>query len=72
MRRERIAEVWAFVRHDPVGRWLGIAWAVIAWFALTWLSVGVALLLLVMSALVLTAQRRRRDFVVEDELDDLF
>ena len=70
--RDRITELWGFVRNDPVGRWLGIAWAIVAWFALTWLSLTVAAALVFMSALVIAAQRRRRDFVVEDELDDLF
>ena len=41
--------LWQFVRHDPVGRWLGIAWAVVAWFALTWLSLTVTVLLLLVS-----------------------
>ena len=67
------AALWEFVRRDPVGRWLGIAWAFVAWFALAWLSLAVTCLLLLMSIVLVYMQRRRRDldFGV-DELDDLF
>jgi hypothetical protein len=66
------AAVWEFVRRDPVGRWLGIAWAVVAWFALTWLSLTVMMLLVFMSALLVFFQRRRRELLLlEDDLDDL-
>jgi uncharacterized membrane protein len=65
------AALWQFVRNDPVGRYLGIAWGVIAWFALTWLSLTVALLLVLMTVVLVFFQRRRRDLVIEDDLDDL-
>ena len=66
------AAVWEFVRRDPVGRWLGIAWAVVAWFALTWLSLTVFLMLVFMTIVLVFFQRRRRDLLlVEDDLDDL-
>lgn len=65
--------LWQFVRHDPIGRWLGIAWAVFAWFALTWLSLTVTVLLLLVSAALVHVQRRRRDLDLGlDELDDLY
>ncbi len=70
--RDRIRELWGFVRDDPIGRWLGTAWAIVAWFALAWMSVVVALALVLMSALLIATQRHRRDLVVDDELDDLF
>jgi hypothetical protein len=66
------AAVWEFVRRDPVGRRLGIAWAGVAWFALTWLSLTVMMLLVFMSALLVFFQRRRRELLLlEDDLDDL-
>jgi hypothetical protein len=66
------AAVWEFVRRDPVGRWLGITWAVVAWFALTWLSLVVTLMLVLMSVVLVAFQRRRRDLLLlEDDLDDL-
>jgi hypothetical protein len=65
--------LWQFVRHDPIGRWLGIAWGVVAWFALTWLSLTVTVLLLLVSAALVYVQRRRRDLDLGlDELDDLY
>jgi hypothetical protein len=65
--------LWQFVRRDPVGRWLGIAWAVIAWFALTWLSLMVTLLLVLLSVALVYTERRRRDLDLGlDELDDLY
>jgi Flp pilus assembly protein TadB len=67
------AAIWHFVRHDRMGRWFGIAWAVVAWFALTWLSLTVLVMLLVVSVTLFFVQRRRRDLEpVTDELDDLF
>jgi hypothetical protein len=77
LRREREPEVkdaaalWHFVRSDPVGRRMGIAWAVVAWFALTWLSVLMTSLLLLVSAAVVITERKRRDTFVEDDLEDL-
>lgn len=68
---ENFAAVWRFVRHDPLGQWLGGAWAVVAWFALTWLSLSVALVLLVLTVAMVVMQRRRADLVVDDDLDDL-
>ncbi len=65
------AALWQFVRNDPVGRWVGIAWAVTAWFALTWMSLTVAMLLPCLAALAFVLQRRRGE-IVDDELDDLF
>jgi hypothetical protein len=68
-----LVALWQFVRHDPIGRWLGIAWAVVAWFALTWLSLTVTVLLLLVSGALVYVQRRRRDLDLElDELDDLY
>jgi len=65
--------LWQFIRRDPVGRWLGIAWAVVAWFALTWISLTVTALLLLVSAALVYVQRRRRDLDLGlDELDDLY
>jgi hypothetical protein len=67
------AALWQFVRHDRIGRPLGIAWAVVAWFALTWLSLAVFLMLLLVTAALVVVERRRRDLEpVADELDDLF
>jgi hypothetical protein len=63
--------IWRFVRRDPVGKWLGIGWAVVAWFALTWLSVTVAALLAAITIALVVAERKRRDFVVDDDFDDL-
>jgi len=65
------AALWHFVRSDPVGRRMGIAWAVVAWFALTWLSVLMTSLLLLVSAAVVITERKRRDTFVEDDLEDL-
>lgn len=65
------AALWHFVRHDPVGRRMGIAWAVVAWFALTWLSLLMAAVLVLVTTAVLVVERKRRDLVVEDDLDDL-
>jgi len=66
------AAVWEFVLRDPVGRWLGIAWAVVAWFALTWLSLVVTMMLVLMTIVLVVFQRRRRDLLlVEDDLEDL-
>jgi hypothetical protein len=70
--KDNAAALWRFVRNDRVGRGLGIAWAIVAWFALTWLSLGVTLLLFALSAGLVVAERKRRDVVVEDDLDDLF
>jgi hypothetical protein len=67
------AAIWHFVRHDRVGRPLGITWAVIAWFALTWLSLSVFVLLVFVTVALLYTQRQRRDLEpTTDELDDLF
>jgi Flp pilus assembly protein TadB len=67
------AAIWHFVRHDRMGRWFGIAWAVVAWFALTWLSLSVLIMLLIVSIALFVMQRRRRDLEpVTDELEDLF
>jgi hypothetical protein len=63
--------IWRFVRRDPVGKWLGIGWAVVAWFALTWLSVTVTLFLVALTIALVVAERKRRDLVVDDDLDDL-
>jgi hypothetical protein len=65
------AALWHFVRHDPVGRPMGIAWAGVAWFALTWLSLMMAVVLLLFTTALLVVERKRRDLVVEDDLDDL-
>jgi hypothetical protein len=65
------AALWHFVRHDPVGRRMGIAWAAVAWLALTWLSLMMTALLLLFTTAVLVVERKRRDLVVEDDLDDL-
>lgn len=65
------AALWHFVRHDPVGRRMGIAWAVVAWFALTWLSLLMAAVLVLVTTAVLVVERKRRDLVIEDDLDDL-
>ena len=65
------AALWHFVRHDPVGRRMGIAWAIVAWFALTWLSLLMAAVLVLVTTAVLVVERKRRDLVVEDDLDDL-
>jgi Flp pilus assembly protein TadB len=69
--KDNAAALWHFVRNDRLGRAIGIAWAVVAWFALTWLSLGVTVLLLALSATLVVAERKRRDVVVEDDLDDL-
>ncbi len=67
------AALWQFVRQDPIGRWLGISWAVVAWFALTWLSLTVAILLVLLTVALVYMQRRRRDADLGlDELDDLY
>ncbi len=67
------AALWQFVRKDPIGRWLGISWAVVAWFALTWLSLIVGILLLLLTAALVYTERRRRDVDLGlDELDDLY
>ena len=67
------AEVWEFVRRDPVGRWLGIVWAMVAWFALTWLSLLVTVLLVLLTVALVYVERRRRDIDLGlDELDDLY
>jgi hypothetical protein len=29
-----VAALLQFVIHDPIGRWLGITWAIAVWFAL--------------------------------------
>jgi uncharacterized membrane protein len=50
---------------------MGGAWAAVAWCALTWLSLGVALLLVLLTVAMVALQRRRADLVVEDDLDDL-
>jgi hypothetical protein len=65
------AALWHFVRHDPIGRRLGIAWGVVAWFALTWLSLLMTAVLALFTTAVLVVERRRRDLVIEDDLDDL-
>jgi Flp pilus assembly protein TadB len=69
--KDAAAALWHFVRNDPVGRRLGIAWAVVAWFALTWLSLLMTAVLVLFTTAVLVAQRKRRGIVVEDDLDDL-
>ena len=67
------ATLWQFIRRDPVGRWLGIAWAVVAWFALTWLSLGVGIVLVLLTVALVYTERRRRDVDLGvDELDDLY
>jgi hypothetical protein len=67
------AALWQFVRRDPIGRWLGIAWGVVAWFALTWLSLSVTVLLFLVTIAVVYMERRRRDLDLGlDELDDLY
>jgi hypothetical protein len=70
--KDNAAALWYFVRNDRVGRGLGIAWAIVAWFALTWLSLAVTLLLIALSGALVVSERKRRDIVVEDDLDDLF
>lgn len=69
--RDAAAAVWHFVRNDPVGRRLGVAWAIVAWFALTWLSLLMTAVLALFTTMVLVVKRRRRGLVVEDDLDDL-
>ena len=69
--KDAAAALWHFVRDDPVGRRLGIAWAVVAWFALTWLSLLMTALLVLFTTGVLVVERRRRGLVIEDDLDDL-
>ena len=69
--KDAAAALWHFVRDDPVGRRLGIAWAVVAWFALTWLSLLMTALLVLFTTAVLVVERRRRGLVIEDDLDDL-
>ena len=65
--------LWQFVRRDPIGRRLGIAWAVVAWFALTWLSLAVATVLVLLTVALVYVERRRRDVDLGlDELDDLY
>ena len=67
------AAIWQFVRHDRIGRWLGIAWAVVAWFSLTWVSLSVFILLVLVTVALVYVQRQRRDLEpVVDELDDLY
>ncbi len=68
--KEAVA-LWRFVRHDPLGKWFGIAWGVVAWFALTWLSLTVAMLLVLLTAVMVVMQRRRAELLIEDDLDDL-
>ena len=68
--KEAVA-LWRFVRRDPLGKWMGIAWCVIAWFALTWLSLSVTVLLMLLTGVMMIMQRRRADLLVEDDLDDL-
>jgi hypothetical protein len=70
--KDKAVALWHFVRNDRVGRGLGIAWAIVAWFALTWLSLGVTLVLIALSGALFVAERKRRDIVIEDDLDDLF
>ena len=65
------AALWHFVRHDPVGRRMGIAWAAVAWFALTWLSIMMITLLVLFTTAMMVVERKRRDVVIEDDLDDL-
>ena len=68
-----LAALWQFVRRDPIGRRLGIAWAVVAWFALTWLSLAVAAVLVLLTLALVYVERRRRDLDLGlDELDDLY
>ena len=63
--------LWQFIRHDRVGRSLGIAGIVVAWFALTWMSVTVALVLPCLAVVARVLQRRRGDVTPEDDLADL-
>ena len=72
MQLKDATDLWEFIRRDPVGKWLGIAWAVVAWFALTWMSLFVTCLLLALTGAMVVLQRKRRDLLTEDELDDLF
>jgi hypothetical protein len=69
--KDAAAALWHFVRNDPVGRRLAIAWAIVAWFALTWLSLLMMAILALLTSAVVVMERRRRDLVVEDDLDDL-
>ena len=69
--RSAAVALWEFVWKDPVGRWLGVMWAIVAWFALTWMSLPVLITLVVTTAIVIATQRKRRDLVVEDDLEDI-
>ena len=69
--KDAAAALWHFVRNDPVGRRLGIAWAMVAWFALTWLSLVMTALLVLFTTAVVVVERKRRGLVIEDDLDDL-
>jgi hypothetical protein len=67
------AVLMSFLRHDPVGRRLGVGVIVLAWFALAWTSLAVALavpLLLVVSEVV--RRRREEQAPVVDDLEDLY
>ena len=72
MQLKDVTELWEFIRRDPIGRRLGIAWAIVAWFALTWMSLMVTCVLAALTATLIVMQRKRRDLIVEDDLDDLF
>lgn len=72
MQLKDATELWEFIRRDPVGQRFAIAWAIVAWFALTWMSLAVTCLLAAVTTAMIVVQRKRRDFLVEDDLDDLF
>jgi hypothetical protein len=69
--KDAAAPLWQFVRHDPVGRWLGMTWAAVAWFALVWMSLTVMFLLVLVTVALVIIQRRRGDIALQDDLEDL-
>lgn len=72
MQLKDATELWEFIHRDPVGKRFAIAWVVVAWFALTWMSFTVTCLLAALTATMIVVQRKRRDLLVDDDLDDLF
>ena len=72
MQLKDATELVEFIRRDPIGKRFAIAWAIVAWFALTWMSLTVTCLLVAVTATMIVVQRKRRDMLVDDELDDLF
>jgi hypothetical protein len=66
-----LIDLWHFVRRDRVGKWLAISCGVVAWFALTWMSLSVFCLFAGLSGALLIVHRKRRDLIVDDDIDDL-